>query len=273
MQHTFHTPEPTSLYVELGSGDLDVRAEDVTETTVEVHGRNAEDVTVEQRDDQVVVLAPRRGGNIFGGGQDLRVRVSMPAGSRFATKVGSADVRASGRLGETMVKSGSGDIEVDEVEGGALLETGSGDLEIGTVSGELQIKSGSGDVAVDRAEGRSQISTGSGDVEVGLAANLVQVKSGSGDGHIREARDAVSVTTASGDLSIDTMHRGELRANNVSGDIRVGIPAGVPVWTEISSVTGSVHSDLDGVGEPAEGQDYVTLRAKTVSGDIYLEQR
>lgn len=273
MQHTFHTPEATSLYVELGSGDLDVRAEDVTETTVDVEGHNAEDVTVEQREDQIVVLAPRRGGTFFGGGRDLRIRVSMPTSSRFATKVGSADVHASGRLGETMVKSGSGDVSVADVDGSALLESGSGDLSVGTVTGELRVKSGSGDVEVDRVDGQASISTGSGDVEVGVAGDVVQIKSGSGDGRIRDARASVSVGTASGDLVIDTMHRGELRANNVSGDIRVGIPAGVPVWTDISSMTGTVHSDLDGAGEPADGQDYIEMRAKTISGDIYLEQR
>lgn len=37
-------------------------------------------------------------------------------------------------------------------------------------------------------------------------------------------------------------------------------------------VSGRVHSDLDGAGEPAEGQDYVELRAKTVSGDVVLLQ-
>ena len=44
------------------------------------------------------------------------------------------------------------------------------------------------------------------------------------------------------------------------------------MWTDISSVTGSVRSNLQGAGQPAEGQDYIELRAKTVSGDVYLEQ-
>jgi hypothetical protein len=53
----------------------------------------------------------------------------------------------------------------------------------------------------------------------------------------------------------------------------VGIPSGVPVWTDVSTLTGSVTSNLVGAGEPAEGQPYVELRAKTVSGDVRLEQR
>jgi DUF4097 and DUF4098 domain-containing protein YvlB len=110
-------------------------------------------------------------------------------------------------------------------------------------------------------------------VLIGSAAEPVQVKSGSGDMRIREAQRDVALSTASGDLVIDQMHRGQIAAKNVSGDIRVGVPAGVPIWTDISSMTGSVRSDLEGAGEPTEGQEFIELRAKTVSGDVYLEQR
>jgi DUF4097 and DUF4098 domain-containing protein YvlB len=68
------------------------------------------------------------------------------------------------------------------------------------------------------------------------------------------------------------MHRGSLTAKNASGDIRVGIPAGTPVWTDVSSLTGRIGSDLEGAGQPEPGQDYVEVRAKTVSGDIVLKQ-
>lgn len=272
MQYTFDTPAPTSLYVEIGSGRVDVDAGETTETSVEIEGKDAEAVQVEQRDDQIVVIGPRSSG-FFGGGRDLRVRVTMPTDSRFATKVGSADVGARGRLGETMVKSGSGDVRIENIGGDALLETGSGDISVVIASGALRIKSGSGDVDIDKVQGPTSISTGSGDVEIGTAGDVVQTKSGSGDTTIGNATKDVSVTTASGDLVIEKMHRGQLRANNVSGDIHIGVPAGTPVWTDIHSVTGSVRSDLATTGAPAEGQDYIEMRAKTVSGDIYLEQR
>ena len=55
--------------------------------------------------------------------------------------------------------------------------------------------------------------------------------------------------------------------------MRVGVPAGLPVWTDVSTVTGSVSSDLEGAGQPADGEPFLALRARTVSGDIYLEQR
>jgi DUF4097 and DUF4098 domain-containing protein YvlB len=177
-----------------------------------------------------------------------------------------------GRIGQSMVRSGSGDVELEDVEAELVVETGSGDVHADRVAGDLRVKSGSGDVAVDRIDGTATISTGSGDVMVETAGDSLQVKSGSGDLQVREALNDVALSTASGDLLIDRMHRGQLAAKNVSGDIRVGIPAGIPVWTDITSMTGSVRSNLEGAGEPEEGQDYIELRAKTVSGDVYLEQ-
>ena len=272
MQKLFNTPGPISLYVELGSGDLTIRAEDTTETSITVDGRNTEDVIVEQRGNQVVVLANQRKGGFFGTSNDLTVNVTLPTDSELVTKTGSADLDATGRLGTAKLKSGSGDVRIDELGGDALVETGSGDIDIDSVAGDLRIKTGSGDVEVDNLGSSTSISTGSGDVEIGTSHGEVQVKSGSGGMRVREAHSDLSMTTASGDLVVGTMHRGGLQAKNVSGDIHVGIPANIPVWTDISAVSGSVSSNLDGAGQAEQGQDFIEVRAKTVSGDIVLEQ-
>lgn len=272
MQRTFTTPEPVLLYVELGAGDLVIRTDTTAETVVDVEGKDAEDVLVDQRGDEIRVLAKQQRSGFFGSAQQLTVHVSLPHDSRLSTKLGSADVRVVGRVGETMLKTGSGDVRIDAISAQAILETGSGDVQVEVVEGPLQVKSGSGGVTLDRLGGPATVSTGSGDVLINVATEPVQVKSGSGDMRVREAQQDVVLSTASGDLVVDRMHRGQLAAKNVSGDIRVGIPAGIPVWTDISSMTGTVRSDLQGAGQPAEGQDYIELRAKTVSGDVHLEQ-
>jgi DUF4097 and DUF4098 domain-containing protein YvlB len=276
MQKTFTTPHPVSLFVELRSGDLTVVTAETDETVVDVtvpHGDD-DDVSVEQRGDDISVVARHGGrGGLFGASRDqVHVRVTVPHDSRLLTKLGSADVRVEGRLGETTLKSGSGDITLDELGAKTFVETGSGDLQIGSATGPLQVKCGSGQVTVERLGGPAQISTGSGDVLVGTALEAISVKSGSGDLRVREASGDVALNTASGDLVVDRMLGGALSARNASGDIVVGVPAGVPVWTDISTLTGSVRSSLVGAGAPAEGQEYVELRAKTVSGDISLEQ-
>jgi DUF4097 and DUF4098 domain-containing protein YvlB len=272
MQKTFSTPDPVTLHVELGSGDLVVHTDEVSETVVDVIGRNADNVVVEQRGDEIVVLAKQKGAGLFGSSHDLTVHVSLPHDSRLSTKLGSADLSVQGRLGDTNLRTGSGDVRIDVIAAPAHIESGSGDLSIDRVEGPLEIKTGSGDVVLEHLGGPASIATGSGDVQIATAVGPVQVKSGSGDLRVRNALEDVALSTASGDLVIDRMLRGQIAAKNVSGDIRVGVPGGVPVWTDINSVTGSVRSNLEGVGEPAGDQDYIELRATTVSGDISLEQ-
>jgi DUF4097 and DUF4098 domain-containing protein YvlB len=164
-------------------------------------------------------------------------------------------------------------VRIEELGADSRLETGSGDITVDVVRGRLQVKSGSGDVTLDRVHAPVQVATGSGDVVVVSADGPVTVKSGSGDARVRETHRDVSLTTASGDVVVDLAHRGQVSAHNVSGDIRVGVPAGLPVWTDVTTMSGHVRSDLEGAGEPAEGQDFLELRARTVSGDVHLEQR
>jgi DUF4097 and DUF4098 domain-containing protein YvlB len=116
------------------------------------------------------------------------------------------------------------------------------------------------------------VSTGSGDVQIGASHAETVVKTGSGDLRVGEAHHDVSLATGSGDFVIDHVHRGRLSAKGASGDVRVGIPSGLPVWTDLTTLSGSIRSSLEGAGQPAEGQDHVELRAKTVSGDIVLTQ-
>ncbi len=109
MHYTFTTPQPVHLSVELRSGDLVVHATDTVETTVDVTGPDADDVTVEQRGEEILVSARRvRRGFLGGDSPDLRVHVSVPLDSAVSTKLGSADVRVEGRVGEVGIATGSG---------------------------------------------------------------------------------------------------------------------------------------------------------------------
>ena len=272
-QHHFDSLGPAELYVEIGRGTVTVEAVDTTETTVEVSGRDADDVRVSQDGNRIDVVGPRQRAGFFGGDHKLDVHVRLPLESQLALKTGSADVVVTGTVGSTEVKSGSGDVRMDDVTGPVLIETGSGDVTVDLANGELRIKSGSGDIRVRHAESAVAVSTGSGDVEIGTNNGPAAVKTGSGDLRVVEAHHDVSLSTGSGDLVVGTAHRGRFTAKGASGDVRIGIPAGIPVWTDISTVSGSIRSSLEGAGEPEEGADHVELRAKTVTGDVLLEQR
>jgi DUF4097 and DUF4098 domain-containing protein YvlB len=271
MQHVFETPEPPVLSVEIGSGHVLVHASDVEQTVIDVTGRDADDVVVEQRGHQIVVIAPKRTG-FFSVGRDLRVEATVPTDSELVTRLGSADVTTDGALGWVKLASGSGDVTLEDVNAEALVKSGSGDITIGSIGGPANLTSGSGDIEVDRLGDAAQLSTGSGDIRVTHAGAALSVKSGSGDLEVRDAGADAVLSTASGNVRIGRFPAGKLTTRSVSGDVSVGIPAGVPVWTDITSASGTVRSRLTGAGEPAEGQPYVELRARTVSGDVLLDE-
>ncbi|MGC4110180.1 MAG: DUF4097 family beta strand repeat-containing protein [Nocardioides sp.] len=273
MNRQFETPEPIELYVEIGKGKVTVHATETQTTSLEVRGENADEVTVTFEDNRLSVIAPKESGGWFGGrDRHLDVRVDLPTGSDVAVRTGSADIALDGQLNEVDLKTGSGDVTCDTFSGAGRINTGSGDVAVSEAHAELQVKSGSGDISVGTCVGALNISTGSGDVEVGTTNDKAVVKTGSGDLTVSVANADISLSTGSGDLTIKTARRGRVSLKGASSDVRIGVPAGTPVWTDINTVTGSIRSNLDSVGAPQEGQDHIELSARTVSGDISLNQ-
>lgn len=268
-KYEFPTPEPARLFVELGSGTVSVHAADTATTTVLVEGPDADQVRVEHAGRQVSVIGPKQR-LVFGNHARLAVTVTVPTASQVSARTGSADLDLDGELSAVQLRSGSGDIAVELATGPAVLETGSGAIRLGEAGADLRIKSGSGHVSVGSAARSVVASTGSGDVELGTTHGTVSVKTGSGDLRVTSAGGDVSLATGSGDLEIQSAGHGRITGKGASGDIRVAIPAGVPVWTDVTTVSGRIRSTLRGAGQPEAGQDHVEVRARTASGDITL---
>ncbi|MCM0620341.1 DUF4097 family beta strand repeat-containing protein [Nocardioides bruguierae] len=264
------TPGPLDLLVELGRGSLTVTLVEAGGTTLDVRGKDAERVTVEVDGDRLRVASPR--GGLFSSDPRLDVDLVVPAGSRLDLRTGSADVRVSGRYGDAVVRTGSGDVDLDEASADTTLTTGSGDTHARLVTGATDVRTGSGQVDLEHLAAPATISTGSGDVRVGeaTAAAELRIKTGSGDVRLGDVACDLSFTSGSGDLVAARVQRGVLTVRGASCDVRLGVPAGVPVWTDVNSVSGDFSSTLAPVGPPADGQDHVALRATTVSGDIAL---
>jgi hypothetical protein len=270
VRHELITPTAPHLHVELQDGAVRVRATDTDRVVVDVQGERAEEVTVEQAGDLVRVRAPRRFG--FGSQAPLQVDVTTPRGSHLVARASCASVTATGELASAQVETGSGAVRLEAVTGSVAVKTGSGAVAVDTIGAEADLRAGSGDITVERVAGGARITTGSGTVRVGSATGAVALKSGSGDLAVGEADGDTSLSTASGDLSIGALRGGIARLQNVSGDITVGVPAGLPVWTDLLTTTGRVASTLQPVGAPADGQGHVEIRAKTLTGTIRLEQ-
>lgn len=278
--HEFDAPGSVRLSVTAGAGVVRVDAVDGGRTVVELRpARDGDDAaadlvarsTVEQRGGQVVVDVPRPGAGFLRRSPGLAITVSVPIGSALEVQADSADVRASGRLESVRSKTGSGDVALADV-GEVNAQSGSGDVELEHAGGSVRVQSGSGDLVLRRVDGACTASTGSGDVRVGRAGGPVQVKSGSGDVSVDDAHGDVAVDTASGDQHVARVRAGQLRANSASGDVHVGVADGTAVWLDVSSLTGSVRSSLEGGDPPADGEDSVELRVVTVSGDVWLSR-
>ncbi|MEQ6902822.1 DUF4097 family beta strand repeat-containing protein [Nocardioides sp. YIM 152588] len=269
-EYGFDTPGPIEVVVDAREGAVTIHAAETDVTTVHIDGRRAGEVEVERTGSGLRVAAPRSLAGFLAGDQRLEIDLRVPLGSSLVVRTGSATVTASGPLAAASVKSGSGDVGVEQVTGPAVVATGSGGVRLGVVGGELKVRSGSGRIDVGETGGTASVSTGSGDVRLGRTTRQVAVKTGSGDVEIGEAEGDVVTTTGSGDTLIRTARRGHVTSKCASGDIRIGVPDGTPVWTDITTVSGRVASGLRGVGEPEPGAEHVEVRAVTVSGDVVL---
>ncbi|GAA1914056.1 DUF4097 family beta strand repeat-containing protein [Nocardioides hwasunensis] len=277
VDHAFATPEPIDLYVENGRGSVVVTASDTTETTVRITGPRAEEYDVRHLVDgpgraRVAILAPHRNGGIFGKDSRTEIVVGVPVASGLEAKVGSSDVAAHGRLGDTRVDSGSGDVSLDVVDGETAVKSGSGDVTAELLAGSGLVKTGSGDVVVRRADSSLLVTTGSGDVRIEASGDELAIKTGSGDAEVRAMAGEAVFTTGSGDLVIGDAAAGRITAKTASGDVRIGVRPGLPVWTDVRTASGRLSSDLPSTGEPAPGQPYLEVRATTASGDVTLHQ-
>jgi DUF4097 and DUF4098 domain-containing protein YvlB len=268
MHHEFGATGPQTIHVELQSGEVEVEAGEEPVLVVDVEGDRAEEVQVERTGTGLTVTGPRRAG-FFSSHGDFRVRLRVPLDSDLSTKLGSAGLLARGRLGAVHLASGSGDIDLEDVRA-ASVRTGSGDTVIGAVEADADVKAGSGDVRLRSVGGAARVATGSGSVEIGDGQGALSLKSGSGDLVVGAASGDTSLSTASGDLSVGRVQHGKVQLRNVSGNIRLGVAAGTPVWTDVKTTTGRVRSALPPLGPPRDDQQYVEVRASSVSGDIHL---
>ena len=272
--HEFPVHGPARLFIEFGAGHITLEACDTDLVTVDLRGDDdaadalAAETAVEQRGEQVVIAVPRRTGFLRRAPR-LRLRVTLPTGSRVDARSESAELDATGQLGDVQVKAGSGDTRIEHAYD-VKVQSGSGDVSIGTAEGAATLAAGSGDVTVRAITGPGRVSTGSGDIRVEHAHGPLQANSGSGDVQLDAAEGDVNANTASGDQAVHRVARGRVKLNSASGDVHVAVVDGTPAWVDVHTVSGSIDSALSDGEPPVEGEDAVEMRVRTVSGDIFL---
>ena len=271
---SFTVDGPVRLRIAVPAGRVEVEQGDVGGVEVELTPLRQDDATLAALADarveaverggghEIRVDVPRRQGGLLSLGRQPKIgaRITCPAGADVDVDSSSADVDLRADCGVVGVKTASGDVTAARVAA-LSVTSASGDVSVGTVEGDLSVK------------------TASGDVDAGRIGGTAAVHSVSGDVHLGHVVGPCTVGTVSGDAEIDALGSGGLRANAVSGDVRVAVQHGMRLWIDAQSVSGSMRSDLDfgdahavGATSPAGEGDVVELRIRTVSGDVHIRR-
>jgi Putative adhesin len=279
---TFDTPEPISVTVELGVGDLRIVASDRTDTLVEVRPSDgakkadvaaAEQTRVEYAGGRLLIKAPKgwRQYTFRGGGDSIDVQVDLPAGSHVRGDAGVAALRCSGRLGECRYRTGVGDIQLDQV-GPVQLKTGAGDISVEQAVGDAELATGSGALRIDSIGGTAVVKNSNGDTWIGQVTGDLRVNAANGEISVDQAHATVAAKTANGDVRLGEVARGAVLAQTGFGKVEIGIRDGVAAWLDLDTRFGKVRNDLDAAERPEPDEDSVEVRARTAFGDITIHR-
>jgi hypothetical protein len=280
---TFDTPEPISVTVELGVGDLRIVATDRSDTVVEVRpsdSANRADVAAAQQTrvdfagGRLLIRGPKgwRQYSSRGGSASIDVQVDVPSGSQVHGEAGVAAFHARGRLGECHLKFGVGEIQVDEAGGPVELKTGAGAISAGRLVGHADVTTGSGAVRIEGVDGAAVVKNSNGDTWIGEVTGDLRVNSANGRIVVEQAHAGVVAKTANGDVRLGEVGRGAIVAETALGQVDLGVRDGVAAWLDLSTQLGTVHSELDATERPQAGEDAVEVRARSSFGDITIRR-
>jgi DUF4097 and DUF4098 domain-containing protein YvlB len=182
------------------------------------------------------------------------LHLDVPDGLTYVIKTGSADISISAGIDRSKIISGSGDITIGN-------------------AADLDCSTGSGKISVAQVDGSgARLSSGSGDLAVGEANCHIAAKSGSGEIAVKSMRGTnLQANTGSGDIAVSSTS-GSVDLRSASGSLTVGVADNLPAWLDLSSGSGDFRIGLESTTQPEPGEPYLTLRARTASGDITVHR-
>jgi DUF4097 and DUF4098 domain-containing protein YvlB len=258
---TFVTPEPISVTVDLGVGDLRIAASDRADTVVQVEPSDptnksdvvaAQKTAVEYSNGVLRVKGSKKRYTFRGGGESIDVQIELPTGSRLRGEVGVSALRSTGTLGECRYKTGAGDITVAHVAGMTDVITGTGTVRVGRIDGSATVKNSNGDIWI------------------GETAGDLQVKAANGKITVDRAGASVTAKTANGDIHMDEVTRGTVVAATARGSVNIAVRSGVAAWLDVHTGFGQVQNLLEASEQPGASENTVVVRARSSFGDITI---
>lgn len=276
---TFDTPEPITAVIDTVAGHVRIHASDRADTVVEVRPsdesqetdvRAAEQTLVEYAGGRLLVKAPKsKIRSLFGRTPSLDVTVELPSGSRIEGDAW-ADIRCTGRIGDSEFDSAAGSIRLDHT-GRLKLRTAAGDVSVGRASGHIDATTSAGKIWLGDIAG-GVVKTSNGDITVGEVAGDARLITASGDITVERALAAITAKTAYGSVRIGEIVRGAVVLETGFGDVELGVRDGTAAWLDVHSKFGTVRSDLEGAEGPGDSDETAEVRARTGYGDIVIRR-
>lgn len=257
------TPEPISVTLELGTGNVRIAASNRTDTVVEVRPSDeadesdmkaAQEVRVDYAGGLLRVTGPKPGAFDFSRKtRSVEVSIEVPSGSQVSLETQAGDVRCAGRLGECRLKTSAGNFWLEQ-------------------TGLLRLRTGFGDVTADGIAGSAEISTGSGKIQIGEVEGTAVVRSSNGAISVDRAGAGVDAKTSNGSIRLGEVARGSVVLGTPAGDLEIGIAEGTAARLAVSTGHGHVRNLLESATGPEEADETVEVRGRTSYGDITIHR-
>lgn len=241
------------------------------------------------------LMSGRESGDDIGPSHELRLGLEVPPGTELQLKTVSGDVATREMAGPQRLRATSGDCSVTAAGGAVDVATVSGDVSVRggrrafvrTTSGDvlasgagpLDARTVSGDIDVDGPADSLVLGSTSGDISVQQAPRGLTAGTTSGEIDVLAASGAVELRSTSGD--IDAVFAAPLErvsVANSSGNVTLGLPAGIGADLSLTTVSGDIACDVPVVllGHGRQhlnakyGRGGASVKAQTVSGDLHV---
>jgi DUF4097 and DUF4098 domain-containing protein YvlB len=277
----YETPEPISLTLELGVGNVRIAASDRTDTVVEVRPSDeadesdvkaAQQVRADYANGMLRVTGPRPGTFDFSRKtRSVDVTIELPNGSQVSAQVLAGDFRCAGRLGECRLKTSFGNAWLEQT-GPLRLHTGFGHVTADGIAGNAEISTGGGKIQIGDIEGTATVKSSNGDTTLDAVTGDVHVRTANGDICVERAGGDVDAKTSNGSIRLGEVARGSVVLGTPAGNLEIGIAAGTTAWLQVNTGYGHVRNLLENVTKPEDADETVEVRARTSYGDITIRR-
>ncbi|CAO5167543.1 DUF4097 domain-containing protein [Frankia sp. AiPs1] len=270
---TFNTPDPITVDVKLVGGRVRIIASDRQDSVVRVEpdlpSATSGRVRVNLTGSTLKIRSAQSGGIVDKRGA-VEVTVEVPSRSSLVARTANAEIRARGVLGTCRLHGTAGLVELDRTTGPVHAHVADGTLRIGHAGGDVDVRSGRSAVHIDEVRGDVTVRAATGPVVIGTAGGDLTVATAGGDVAVERAAANVTFRTAWGNLRVGEVAGGRVDVATGTGNIEIGIRAGLAAWVDASSKSGEVRSLLPARGGPPSTEHKAEVRARTQHGDILI---